>query len=105
MAGVLISVFFSRFSASKRERRGCAAAVYLLAPILFIGAFTAAFLFSSDTFRWLTHTFVPLLGLFLYVSYYEGEPFWKTVRSKLAFVPVPALAVYFVVYAAVSPAA
>ena len=99
-AGVIISVFVARFRAEK----GAAflkRAVYLLAPLVFAGGFIASTLFSSDTFRWVTHTFLPLITVFLYMAYREGEDFWNAARRKLSAVPVPASAVYLIAYAAI----
>lgn len=99
-AVLMLSVFFSRF----REEKGAPffrRAVYLLAPLLFLGSFAASTLFSSDTYRWVAHTFLPLIAVFLYFGSREGERFWNAARRKIAAFPVPVLAAYLIVYAAV----
>ncbi len=102
VCAVLISVFIAR--ARDTGIKGfLRRAVYLLPPVLFIGCFTASTLFSSDVFRWLTHSFLPLATVFLYMAYYEKDRFWSILRKRLSGVPAAALAAFWFLYAACAP--
>ena len=74
--------------------------VYVLPPLLFIGTFTLSILFSSDEFRWLTHSFLPLCASFLFLAYYDGERLWTAARRYMPSAPV--FAAYYILYAALA---
>ena len=97
-----IRVLIARFRQAK-DAGFLRRAVYLLQPLLFFAALTVSLLFSSDTFRWLTHAFLPLMTVFLYLAYREGDDFWQTALARLSAVPPPVTALYLLLYAAVIP--
>lgn len=99
-AGLICSVYLARFR-DPGTRGFLLKAVYLLAPLCFLCCFIASFFFSSDAFRWLSHSFLPLMTVFLYISYFEKESLWLIVRRKLHTVPSAVLLVFLLVYAAV----
>jgi hypothetical protein len=102
VCALLIFVFIAR--ARDPEVRGFfGKMIYLLPPILFIGCITASTLFSSDVFRWLTHSFLPLATVFLYMVHYEKDRFWSVLRKRLSAVPAAALAAFWFLYAACAP--
>ena len=76
-------------------------AVYALPPLLFVFCFIASTLFSSDRFRWLSNSFLPLLTVFLYMAYCEKDAFWKAARKKTSVLPAASLIVFLMLYAGV----
>ena len=102
VVGAVTAVFFARFR--DPENRGfLKKAVYLLQPLLFFASLILSALFSSDTYRWLTHCFLALMTVFLMVAAYEGDRFWETVRGKLSVFQTPVLSVFLCFYAAAVP--
>jgi hypothetical protein len=97
---LLLSVFFARARGS--ETGGfLKKAFYLLVPFWFLLCFFASFFLSSDAFRWLSDSFLPVMAVFLYVAYYEKDTLWHVVRQKLHAAPTAVLVVFLLVYAAV----
>ncbi|MCH5198702.1 MAG: hypothetical protein J1E34_07325 [Oscillospiraceae bacterium] len=102
VAGVIFSAIFEKVFKSG-EKNAVKKFSLSLVPLLFLLTLVFGTLFSTDTFRWLSHTLLPLFTVFLYVAYYEGDSIFNGIRRKLNFLPVPAAALFFILYASCAP--
>ena len=74
-----------------------------LLPLLFLLTFLFGSFFSTDTFRWLTHTVQPLFAAFLFIAYYEGDRMFAELKRSFSFVTAPAVILFLLLYAALAP--
>jgi len=99
--GVIFSSLWSRFrSGEKNKLRSFS---LILAGLLFLMTLVFGTFFSTDTFRWLTHTVMPLFTIFLFISYYEGDMIFEEIKRRFSFVNAPVLILFFMIYASLAP--
>lgn len=100
--GVIFSALFERIR-NREEKNAVKKFSLAFIPLLFLMTFVFGTFFSTDTFRWLSHTFLPLSASFLYVSYYEGDRIFNGIKQRFGFIPVPVVALFFILYASTAP--
>ncbi|MBQ8028236.1 MAG: hypothetical protein IJ262_02375 [Clostridia bacterium] len=88
-----LSILFKLSSGQHLKRFSMFCAGALLLVTLFFGI-----IFSTDTIRWISHSFTPFFAFFLYAFYKEGEEYKAAVENSLKKIPQKVAICYLAIY-------